>query len=363
MNATAKQQPKKTPKAQPLNGDLLPNLEGPALRFIALDAIEAKGQVRTEFNEPSIADLAEDIKTRGMLQAVLLRPSLDGNKYIIIAGERRIRAARLAGLAAVPAIVGEVSESQAADMQLAENIQREDLSLKDVAAAVRRLYDREGKIDKVTQIVKKSKSWVSKHLSVSCPDFGYQARQMLEQGVTDDLELLTTLNALYKIDYETAQQLGNKIRAGKAGRKEARDLLAKAKKEAEEHQAELAKEKSAQPKQKKKKDEPPPFYPGNTLHAVIDILQEENPPMIAEVLGKFDDKQKQLMLDIAADAHQRGHLVMDLQPIDKMRRLMAYQTSENYVDDIDNTAFLMGAFGIEFTLENLLNEQQRILRI
>jgi ParB/RepB/Spo0J family partition protein len=360
MNATAKQQPKKTPKAQPLNGDLLPNLEGPALRFVALDAIEAEVQVRTEFDEPSIADLAEDIKKRGMLQPVLLRPALNGNKYIIIAGERRIRAARLAGLTAVPAIVGEVSESQAADMQLAENIQREDLSLKDVAAAVRRLYDREGKIDKVTEIVKKSKSWVSKHLSVSCPEFGYQARQMLEEGVTDDLELLTTLNALYKIDYHTAQQLGNKIRAGKAGRKEARELLAKAKKEAEEDQAQLAKQKSAQPKQKKKKDEPPPFSAGNALNAVMDLLQEENPPTIAEVLGKFDSKQKQLMLDLAADAHQRGHLVKDLEAIDKVRHLAAYHASTGYVDDIDNTGFLIGAFEVEFTIENLLMEHQRI---
>lgn len=342
---------KRSSKTKPVNGDLLPNVEGPALRFIALDVIEAKAQVRTEFHDDTLAELAADIKARGMLQPVLLRPA--GDKFIIIAGERRIRAARLAELPAVPAIIGEVSDSQAENMQLAENIQREELSLNDLAAAVRKLYDREGKLDKVAAIVHKSKSWVSKHLSLSCPQFGYAAKQLLEDGVTDDLELLTTFNALDQVDYHAARELAGKIRARKAGRKEAREALANAKKEAEEYQAQQEKAKPAAAK--KVKNEPPPFNPGIELHESFDLLHEENGPTVPEIISKYTNEQQASMVEHYAEDHGAGTTVKDMPPLEQMRALAAY-CSGQYTDDREAAAFVLGARGEELTLAALLNE-------
>src|SRR5690242_13057923 len=83
-------------------------------------------QPRVEFNEEALAELADSIRERGVLQPILLRP--DGDGYMIIAGERRWRAAQRAQLHAIPAIVREIDESTVAELALIENIQREDLN-------------------------------------------------------------------------------------------------------------------------------------------------------------------------------------------------------------------------------------------
>lgn len=171
----------------PLNGDVFPVSDGPALKFVALDVIEIAGQVRTTFDEQALAELADDMKVRGVLQPVLLCSEVDG-VYRLIAGERRVRAARMAGLSAVPALVGAATTDALLDMQLAENIQREDLSLSDEANAVRRLYDRWGKVDLVARHVKKSPAWVSKRLAMTYGDFDWRAKKLLEDGVTEDFD-------------------------------------------------------------------------------------------------------------------------------------------------------------------------------
>lgn len=357
MTATVKATSKKARKPQPLNGNLLPDTEGPALRFIALDVIDAHAQVRTEFDEDSLAELADDIKVRGLLQPVLLRPSTDG-RYIIIAGERRIRAARIAGLPAVPAIVGDTSEQQADDMQLAENIQREDLSLADTARAVRKLYDREGKLDLVAAIVKKSKSWVSKHLAVTCPDFDWKARKLLEEGITDDLELLNTLSAIDKLDYHAAMGLDKAIRAGKAGRKEARAILAQAKKANEQRRADMKAAKKKEKQQGPKQPEPPKFNPNDEVWELRHTLRQQEHPAIAELVAKYTDQEQAEILATFDNQYQDGALVAHLEPIDKMRRLVNLN-ADGFDDDFDNVVFMMGAFGMELTLTSVLTELER----
>ena len=84
-------------------------------------------QPRTRMDAESIAELAESIKAQGMLQPILVRP-IDSGRYEIIAGERRWRAAQLAGLKQVPAVVRDVPDGAALAMALIENIQREDLN-------------------------------------------------------------------------------------------------------------------------------------------------------------------------------------------------------------------------------------------
>lgn len=94
-------------------------------------------QPRTEFDDSDIRSLAESIGQNGILQPLSVRKS--GEKYELIAGERRLRAAKMCGLQAVPCIVHDISERNSAVLALVENIQRQDLSFFDEAAAIEKL--------------------------------------------------------------------------------------------------------------------------------------------------------------------------------------------------------------------------------
>ncbi len=95
-------------------------------------------QLRTRMDSQSLAELADSIKSQGLIQPLRVRP-IDGGQYEIIAGERRWRAAQLAGLAQVPVVMRAVTDETALAMALIENIQREDLSPLDEAAGIQRL--------------------------------------------------------------------------------------------------------------------------------------------------------------------------------------------------------------------------------
>ena len=99
-----------------------------------------KYQPRTRMDQASLAELAESIRARGILQPIVVRPLADG-EYEILAGERRWRAAQLAGLERVPALVRDVPDDAALGIGLIENIQREDLSPIEEAAGLKRLID------------------------------------------------------------------------------------------------------------------------------------------------------------------------------------------------------------------------------
>jgi ParB family chromosome partitioning protein len=99
-------------------------------------------QPRRQFNESSLADLAASMKSNGLIQPIIVR-RVDG-RYQLIAGERRLRAAKLAGLSAIPAIVRDVDPFSQAQMALVENIHREDLNVMDRATAYRTLMDQLG---------------------------------------------------------------------------------------------------------------------------------------------------------------------------------------------------------------------------
>ncbi len=100
-------------------------------------------QPRTRMDEGALNDLAESIRTQGVMQPILVRPltGKDAGHYEIIAGERRFRAAQIAGLREIPVLVREVADENAAIMALIENIQREDLNPLEEAQGVRRLLD------------------------------------------------------------------------------------------------------------------------------------------------------------------------------------------------------------------------------
>jgi ParB family chromosome partitioning protein len=102
------------------------------------DVVGSRYQPRREFDEESLQELAASIRAQGMMQPVVVRPRPQGG-YELIAGERRWRAARMAGLERIPAVIREVSDEQASAMALIENIQREDLNPLEEAQALERL--------------------------------------------------------------------------------------------------------------------------------------------------------------------------------------------------------------------------------
>ncbi len=97
-------------------------------------------QPRTRMDEQALAELSASIRTQGLMQPLLVRP-IGGERYELIAGERRWRAAQMAGLAQVPALVREVPDEAALAMALIENIQRENLNPMEEAAGIQRLID------------------------------------------------------------------------------------------------------------------------------------------------------------------------------------------------------------------------------
>ena len=108
------------------------------VRTIALDRIEPNPeQPRLAFNEESLLELSASVKEHGILQPILVRP-LEGNRFQLIAGERRWRASKLAGLTTIPALIEDIDDDTALEIAIIENLQREDISPLDEAA----MYDR-----------------------------------------------------------------------------------------------------------------------------------------------------------------------------------------------------------------------------
>ena len=108
---------------------------------VALDAlVPGRYQPRVRMDETALAELAESIRAQGLIQPILVRPG-DAGRFEIIAGERRWRAAGMAGLERVPVIVKEVTDRAALAMALIENIQREDLNPLEQATGLKRLVD------------------------------------------------------------------------------------------------------------------------------------------------------------------------------------------------------------------------------
>ena len=112
------------------------------LRTLPVELLQrGANQPRTDFDKEALQELAESIKAQGVLQPVMVRPLDDSGKFEIIAGERRWRAAQLAGLHEVPAVVRELDDQTAMCIALIENIQREDLNPLEQARGLARLAE------------------------------------------------------------------------------------------------------------------------------------------------------------------------------------------------------------------------------
>lgn len=121
---------------------LLPSIDGDSEPLLSLEVkrmVPQLNQPRKKFEEDALQELVDSIKEHGVLQPVLVRPK--GDNYEIIAGERRWRAAQLAGLDSLPALVKEIEDVQTAEISLVENLQREDLSAIEEAKAFKNLLE------------------------------------------------------------------------------------------------------------------------------------------------------------------------------------------------------------------------------
>jgi ParB family transcriptional regulator, chromosome partitioning protein len=118
-----------------------PHVPGPsdAVVQIAIELIEENPyQTRYHFNDQALEELANSIRANGVVQPVVVRPGVNG-RFVLILGERRCRASKLAGKGTIPAIVRRVSDQQAAEMTVVENLQRQDLNCVEQAAAFSKL--------------------------------------------------------------------------------------------------------------------------------------------------------------------------------------------------------------------------------
>jgi len=138
-----------------------------------------KDQPRKKFDEDTMQELASSIREHGILQPVLVRPVENG--YEIIAGERRWRAAKLAGLTHVPVVVRDIDDRQAAEISLIENIQRDDLTVVEEAKAYRMLAEQFGYTQEtIAEKIGKSRAYVANTLRIlNLPE---EILQMLEKG-------------------------------------------------------------------------------------------------------------------------------------------------------------------------------------
>ncbi|GAA5232854.1 ParB/RepB/Spo0J family partition protein [Verticiella sediminum] len=188
-----------------------------------------KYQPRTRMDEGALQELADSIRAQGIMQPILVRPIATGKgapRYEIIAGERRFRAARLAGLAEVPVLVREVPDEHAAVMALIENIQREDLNPLEEAHGVQRLLDEFGLThEQAAQAIGRSRSATSNLLRLL--NLAQPVQTMLLAGDID----MGHARALLAVDAAMQIQLANVVVAKRLSVRETEKLVAAAQKE------------------------------------------------------------------------------------------------------------------------------------
>jgi ParB family transcriptional regulator, chromosome partitioning protein len=193
---------------------------------LKLEQLQAgKYQPRTRMDEGSLYELAESIKGQGIMQPILVRPITPNGAvgYEIIAGERRFRAAKLAGLREVPVLVKAVPDESAAAMALIENIQREDLNPLEEAQGLKRLTDEFGLThEQAAQAVGRSRSAASNLLRLL--NLAAPVQNMLMAGDLD----MGHARALLPLDGATQITTASEIAAKKLSVREAEKLVAKA---------------------------------------------------------------------------------------------------------------------------------------
>ena len=180
------------------------------VRIVPVDRIDPNPQQpRLAFNEETLLELAASIKEHGVLQPILVRP-LDGRRYELIAGERRWRASKLAGLTTIPALIEEIDDDTALEIAIIENLQREDISPLDEAAMFDRMVNEHGySIRKLADKLGKDKGYLENRLRLA--DAPPEVRQL----VSLRKDTLSHAYELMKVDDpKKRKRLADQVAAG-----------------------------------------------------------------------------------------------------------------------------------------------------
>lgn len=180
---------------------------GPQASSLPLDVIKVREQVRTLFEDEdsSLQELADSIRRLGVLQPVLVRPGEDGT-YELIAGERRYRAAMLANMKEIPAIIRDIADDLIEDAQFAENVQRKNLTQIEIAKKLQRDFESANHdLGKLAEKHAKSKSWLSKMLGLlALPE---QAKRLVAENISADVDVISTVKVIEARDAKAAKDL------------------------------------------------------------------------------------------------------------------------------------------------------------
>ncbi|CAN5289940.1 ParB/RepB/Spo0J family partition protein [soil metagenome] len=256
------------------------------LRVSELQA--GKYQPRTRMDEGALNELAASIKAQGLLQAILVRRITShngGEKYEIIAGERRFRAAQIAGLTEVPVLVKDVDDRSAAAMALIENIQREDLNPLEEAQGIHRLIiDFDFTHEQAAGAVGRSRSAVSNLLRLL--NLAKPVQTML---MASDIDM-GHARALLAVDAATQISLANQIVAKRLSVREAEKLVVRT----------TTEQSSAKPRS-----------PGKEKSRDIARLEEELADMLAT------------QVSIKLGARNKGQLIIDFADLDALDGVIA----------------------------------------
>lgn len=203
-------------------GDLMS--EGDQFAEVDLMEILVKPQVRDpnsfEDDAHTLADLSASIRKHKVFQPILIRP-IEGaaRPYELVAGERRYIASQMAGKQAIPAIIRVLDDEQARDIQLAENIQRKNLTYLEEAKRIQEDLDALGSVEAVLEKHSKSRAWLSKITSLlKLPE---QTKRLISEKVSADLEVIGKVKAIEKIDPKAAKDLVDELKKTR-GKEDAR---------------------------------------------------------------------------------------------------------------------------------------------
>ncbi len=225
------------------DGDFNPQANAGAPSSLPVTQLQAgKYQPRTRMDEGALNELAASIKAQGVMQPVLVRPVGDAGgvlRYEIIAGERRFRAAVLAGLESIPVLVRDVDDQAAAAMALIENIQREDLNPLEEAQGIHRLIDDfHFTHEQAASAVGRSRSAVSNLLRLM--NLAQPVQTMLMAGDID----MGHARALLAVDAATQISLASQVIAKRLSVRETEKLVTRTMDEAANPPAARQKDKS-----------------------------------------------------------------------------------------------------------------------
>jgi ParB family chromosome partitioning protein len=185
-----------------------PAADGQAVVKIPVDKVRPnRHQPRTRFTPDSLAELSESIKVHGLAQPLLVTASAVPGEYELVAGERRLRAARMAGLVDVPCVVRQLTDRERHELSLIENIQREDLNPLEEAESMRKLMDEVGLTqEELARRLGKSRSALANRLRL------LELPQMLRNALLEGLITEGHARALLGLsDRVQQEELGKRV--------------------------------------------------------------------------------------------------------------------------------------------------------